>query len=45
MKLGFVIIYVDDVTQSIDFYHRAFGIDKKSKYVLLSINKATLQAI
>jgi lactoylglutathione lyase len=29
MKLGYVIIYVDDVVAAIDFYGRAFGLVKR----------------
>lgn len=32
MRLGFVIVYVDDVRQCIDFYQRAFGIPQKMIY-------------
>ncbi len=29
MKLGYVIIYVQDVTRSVDFYERAFGVKRR----------------
>jgi lactoylglutathione lyase len=29
MKLGYTILYVDDVRQTVDFYERAFGLSTK----------------
>lgn len=29
MKLGYTILYVDDVRQTVDFYQRAFGLSAK----------------
>jgi lactoylglutathione lyase len=29
MKLGYTILYVDDVRQTVDFYERAFGLSRK----------------
>ncbi len=29
MKLGYTILYVDDVHQTVDFYQRAFGLNAK----------------
>lgn len=29
MQLGYTILYVDDVRQSVDFYERAFGLRRK----------------
>jgi len=29
MKLGYVILYVPDVAATVDFYERAFGIDRR----------------
>lgn len=29
MKLGYTILYVDDVRQTVDFYERAFGLSPK----------------
>ena len=29
MKLGYTILYVDDVRQTVDFYQRAFGLNPK----------------
>ena len=32
MKLGYVIVYVDDVVQTLNFYHQAFGFEIRMKF-------------
>ena len=32
MKLGYVIVYVEDVVKTLDFYQKAFGFDIRMKF-------------